>query len=319
MDLRDIWYNIQYYSIERILDRFNEMKFTIITASFNAGNKLHKTIHSVLRQTYQDYEIIIKDGQSTDGSVEMLVKDSEVASALASGKVRLFVQPDNGVYDGMNQGIRQAKGDYLLFLNCGDTLAGIDVLEKVAAKIEDTRKCHLSGGAQSDGILQVCDSNSGSIVDCAQILYGDTYCEQTGTIDAAPPKIDAFQCYRNLPCHQSTIYSRELFGERQYDTSLRVRADYDHFLWCYFIKQAPMINLQMTISSYEGGGISEDAKNEKLDREEHLAVVKRYLTDADIRKYQALMALTLAPVRKKIAESKKWSKVYRAVKHALYR
>ncbi len=266
---------------------------TIITVSYQAGNKLHKTIHSILKQTYRDYEIIIKDGKSTDGSVEMLLQDSAVAKELASGRIRLFVKEDQGVYDGMNQAIREAKGDYLLFLNCGDTLCGSDVLEKAMAQMTAV------GNTQNT------------------IFYGDTFCEQSGSVDTAPPAIDEFQCFRNLPCHQATIYTKDLFTEKQYDTSLKIRADYDHFLWCYFIKHTRMVYLQMTIANYEGGGISENTGNEALDKTEHLTVLRRYLPEQQIRKYQTIMMLTLAPVRKKIANSKVLSGVYQKMKKAL--
>ncbi len=265
---------------------------TIITVSFQAGNKLHKTIHNVLKQTYRDYEIIIKDGKSTDGSVEMLLQDSAVTKEVASGRIRLFVKEDQGVYDGMNQAIREAKGDYLLFLNCGDTLAEASVLEQIAEQIS---------------------GNHNNV-----IYYGDTFCEQTGTVDTAPPKIDDFQCYRNLPCHQSTVYSRDLFTEKEYDTTLKIRADYDHFLWCYFEKHTKMVNLQMVVSCYEGGGISESIANENLDKSEHITVLRRYLPEKTIHKYQLVMMLTLAPVRKKLANSKAIAGTYQRIKKALY-
>lgn len=270
------------------------MKFSVITASYNPGNKIEKTIHSVLAQTCQDYEILIKDGQSDDGSIEQLIQLPEVAKENASGRIRLLVQPDGGVYDGMNQAIAQAHGEFLIFLNCGDTFHDENVLQKTL-----------------DYASQHPDDRT--------ILYGDTYCEQTGQTDQAAPVIDGFACYRNIPCHQSCFYARRLFEEKQYDTTLKIRADYDHFLWCVYERHVVPVRMGFTVSDYEGGGISENNSNAELDKQEHETVIRRYMTPQDIASYKRLMVLTLAPLRKKIAENRQLAGVYQKLKTAIYR
>ena len=140
------------------------MRFSIITASYNPGDKIEKTIHSVLEQTFRDYEIIIKDACSTDGSVENLIRKPEVEKEIASGKIRLFVQPDQGVYDGMNQAITQAGGDFLLFLNCGDTLHDAEVLQKVE-KFLQTEVISAAGEKEQSREERI-----------KEIVYGDTFC-----------------------------------------------------------------------------------------------------------------------------------------------
>ncbi|WP_304679261.1 glycosyltransferase, partial [uncultured Muribaculum sp.] len=77
----------------------------------NAGDKLRRTVGSILAQSYPHYEIIVKDGMSTDGSVDKLPED---------GRIRIVRQKDRGIYDAMNQATLLAEGDYLLYLNCGD-------------------------------------------------------------------------------------------------------------------------------------------------------------------------------------------------------
>lgn len=275
------------------------MKFTIYTTCYNAGDKLNKTIQSVLNQTYPDYEIIIKDGKSTDGCVDDLLQDPEVTAEVASGRIRLMVESDDGVYDGMNQALGWVKGDYVIFMNCGDTFYDENVLLKVSAFIESKSN-------------QVEDEEVGDI------LYGDVYCENRNAVDPAPRIIDGFTCYRNIPCHQACFYKKELFGEKRYDTELKIRADYDHFLWCIYKANAKAEFMGFTVATYEGDGISETEQNEKLDQQEHELVIKRYMSEADIRSYKTKMALTLLPLRKKIAKSKTLSGIYSAVKNVIY-
>ena len=270
------------------------MKFSIIPASFNPGRKLIQTVENILDQTFDDYEVIIKDGGSNDDSVEEMMKVPRIKAAVEAGKVMVHVQEDKSVYDGMNQAISLSKGDYLLFLNCGDAFHDKQVLEHVAKQIEEAS-------------------------DIPTIYYGNTFCSRTGAMVHSAPSITGFTCYRNIPCHQSCFYDRRLFEEKQYDTSLKVRADYDHFLWCYYVKKAAFQYLDLIISDYEGGGISEVKENQRLDQEEHKLVTKRYMPASELLKYKTIMLLTLAPLRRKLAEDSMFSGVYHRVKNRLYR
>ncbi len=91
------------------------MTFSIIVVCYNAGEKLEKTIASIRRQTEDDYEIIVQDGLSADGSVERLS---------AAADLRLFRERDEGIYDAMKPGgFPRLRGKYLFFLNCGDYFA----------------------------------------------------------------------------------------------------------------------------------------------------------------------------------------------------
>ena len=102
------------------------MTFSIIVVCYNAGEKLEKTIASIRRQTEDDYEIIVQDGLSADGSVERLS---------AAADLRLFRERDEGIYDAMNRAVSHAAGKYLFFLNCGDYFADEEVLAKVKREI----------------------------------------------------------------------------------------------------------------------------------------------------------------------------------------
>lgn len=281
------------------------MKFSIITVSFNPGGKLKETLLSVARQTCTDYEVIVKDGGSTDGSTDFLKaqsgkpyeeNDLKIIREV-SARIHFFEGKDKGIYDAMNQASAQAAGEFVLFLNCGDVLADDRVLERVAAVIDSK---------QAAGQKRF-------------VLYGDTLSEKTNVTIASAPKITGFTCYRNIPCHQSCFYSTELCREKPYDLQYKIRADYDHFLWCFYRGGAEFIHMDFSVSSYEGGGYSESRENIERDKQEHRQITSAYMGGAELFKYRAMMALTLAPLRKRMAESKMFSGMYHWVKKVLYK
>lgn len=271
--------------------------FTILVVALNPGEKLKKTVDSILKQEWTDYEILVKDGMSEDGAVEALQAEIERSGRELSGRLRILRAPDKGIYDAMNQAVMQAKGRYVLFLNCGDIFFGKAVLSRAAASIQR-------------------EEDKDSQAPC--IFYGNTLCEKTGAMVHSAPKITGFTCYRNIPCHQSCFYDRRLFKKKQYDLSYRIRADYDHFLWCYYRGGARMIYMDMTVSAYEGGGYSESPKNRARDRAEHKQITTLYMTRRELIRYQAVMLLTLAPLRRRIAESRRLAGIYHKAKAVCY-
>lgn len=271
------------------------MRFSIVTVALNPGDKLQKTLDSVFCQTCADYEIILKDGGSTDGSMDKWRNAEQKAdNEQGTGRVRFFDVPDKGIYEAMNQAVQQAEGDFVLFLNCGDMLAERNVLERVAEQIDRS-------GEQPP-----------------LILYGDTVSAGTGATIASPPKITGFTCYRNIPCHQSCFYSTDLCREKSYDLQYKIRADYDHFLWCRYRGGAKFLYLNFPVSSYEGGGYSESRENAERDRKEHKMITGEYMSGPERFCYRAVMALTLAPLRRRIAQSRLLAGLYQRLKKLLY-
>ena len=277
----------------RIVGKEKGMKFSIIVVALNPGEKLEKTLNSIFSQTCTDYEIILKDGGSRDGSME---------AWRASERVEFFCEPDKGIYDAMNQAVSHASGEYLLFLNCGDLFADNRVLEKTADFLKQ----------------QECDVAVPGKVEKIGILYGDTIGEKNGVIIAAPPKMTGFTCYRNIPCHQACFYRQDLCKRKPYEQKYRIRADYDHFLWCFFEEKVTIRYMGFPVASYEGGGYSESQGNRKRDREEHREITARYIPKLQLYWYRFLMGLTLAPVRRFLAENKKFSGLYHKLKCVLY-
>lgn len=101
-------------------------KITVVTVCFNAESVLEQTILSVLNQTYKDIEYLIIDGGSKDGTLGIIKKYSD--------KVKWISEPDKGIYDAMNKGVKMASGEWINFMNAGDRFASNDVLEKIFAK-----------------------------------------------------------------------------------------------------------------------------------------------------------------------------------------
>lgn len=257
------------------------MKFSIIVVCLNAGTKLLQTIESILCQSCDDYEVIVKDGLSTDGSVEKIERNP---------KIKILKKQDSSIYDAMNQAIEAAKGEYFLFLNCGDYLADADVLKK----IKEIMDCHR-----------------------ADIYYGGMKRQGQSSEIWYPRQITDFVCYRNIPCHQVCFYHRRLFAERGYDLSYPVRGDYEHFLWCKYQKNATFYGMDIVTSLYEGGGFSETKKNREQSAKEHKIITRKYI-GVKCYWYRFLMMITLQPLREKIAQSSRFSGAYQKIKGILY-
>lgn len=108
------------------------MKISIITATYNSSATLRDTLDSILRQTYQDYEVIIQDGMSTDDTLAI----ARSYESRFGGRLKIFSEKDNGLYDAMNRGIGHATGDVVGILNSDDFYADNDVLQVIHDTME---------------------------------------------------------------------------------------------------------------------------------------------------------------------------------------
>lgn len=264
-----------------------------------------------MEQTCGDFEIIVKDAMSTDGSLENLPADP---------RVRCMRSRDRGIYDGMNGALPMAKGEFIYFLNCGDVLHDNHVLEHVREhaqaamerREQDARKVHTAAGGENlKGNVM---PGRGPV-----LLYGDVIEMQTGQLVKANPKMTHFAMFRYLPCHQACFYERELFEKRQFDIHYKVRADYEHFLWCVVRAGADVGAMDLTIADYEGGGYSETKENRRVSAREHKEITEQYFTKKELRRYRAYLILSLQPLREKMAQGRFTAALYDRVKNALYR
>ena len=263
--------------------------FSIVVVSLNPGERLKKTLQSILTQTYGDYEVIIKDGGSTDGSLNFLEEENILEKY---PQIKLIQKSDRSIYDGMNQAVECITGRYVQFLNCGDFFYNENVLKDVAAWIE------------KDGT--------------SAIYYGNQYNLLQNSVVTSAPQINDFTCYRNVPCHQVCFYDRVLLKKRAYLPEYTVRADYEHFLYCVYEEKAKTQAMPVIICAYEGGGYSETKENRKKSAAQHKEITKKYL-GRKVVKYRLIMLVTLSGLRTKIAESPVLSKPYNALKSFIYR
>ena len=249
------------------------MKFSIITVSLNAGDKLIQTVENILAQKDAEFEIVIKDGLSSDGSVDKV-------KALNDPHINIFEQKDTGIYDGMNQGISLASGDFYIFMNCGDHFYDVNVL----SRFEDAAKKHI-------------EANGAPTEKKPLILYGSRYSSISESIEYISPKITPLVCFRNIPCHQAICYSKECFSKRLYRPEYKVRADYEHFLWSVLKNNTDTVYVEEPVCRYEGGGYSESPKAIKRSAAEHKEITRMYLSKWQLFCCHLYMIVTLQPLR----------------------
>ena len=182
-------------------------KFSIITVCLNAGKEIEQTIRSVLQQTSADFEYLIKDGGSRDETVN-IARSFIPAFAERGISYQIIVQPDGGIYDAMNQAVRKAQGEWVLYMNAGDCFADHSVLEHFAEK------------ADMDGV---------------DVVYGDRILKNAREGLYCYQKAFALERMRvQLPfCHQSVFARRQLFDEYYFSVEYRVCSDYLFFLKLY--------------------------------------------------------------------------------------
>lgn len=267
----------------------SNVMFSIVVVCLNAGDKLKETVDSILSQTCSDYEIVVKDGLSTDGSLDLLQKDEHI---------KVYRKADNGIYDAMNQAIKYVNGDYVCFLNCGDTFYN----KMVLSKAKDVISCMSSLKSKR-----------------ATIFYGDMFDKARGSFVYSNPRLDSFSCYRNVPCHQVCFYKASLFSYKVFNTRFKVRADYEHFLWCFFVERVKMIYIPFMMVEYEGNGFSETRENRRLAKEEHTKIVKNYYSSSQLLRYKLVSILTFVHFRTWLANNSFTARFYNRVKMFYYR
>lgn len=213
------------------------MKLSIISVCFNNIEGLKRTYRSVVEQTSRkDFEWVIIDGASTDGTAEWLLDhDSEID--------RWISEPDTGIYNAMNKGVRLASGDYLLFLNSGDTLNETEIIAGCLAYMSDKKSDLLFGD---------------------QIVY-DPKNDNYGLWQTPFPIRPCDFITRTLP-HQSTFIKKELLLQIPYRENIGFAAD-----WLFFIEILLRLNIKQTkiaehISIFFLDGVSNNDSISNVER-----------------------------------------------------
>lgn len=210
------------------------MKISVITVCRNAAKTIEETLSTLYSQTYKDIEHIVIDGVSTDGTLEILSKYKENISILVS-------EPDTGIYNAMNKGIKLATGDVVYFLNATDSLYDNNVLENAANEF----KKHPD----------------------LEFLWGDVqFVENDKDVRVATfenIKIKSDLIYNN-PCHQSIFYKNNVFKKYGcYDETLPIYADYEFNARVLVLENVRCKYIPKVLSRFELGGVS-TALDEKI-------------------------------------------------------
>ncbi len=220
-------------------------KFSVITVTYNAEKVLEDTLQSVISQTYRHVEYIIVDGASKDGTIKIIDKYRERIHTVVS-------EPDKGLYDAMNKGIALATGDYLCFLNAGDSFHEDDTLQQMVHSIKGN--------------------------ELPDILYGETAIvdQQNHFLRMrrlSAPEVLSWKSFKQgmLVCHQAFFAKRDLV--EPYDLNYRFSSDFD---WCIRVmkKAQTLHNTHLTIIDYLEEGLT--TQNHKASLRERFRIMTKH-------------------------------------------
>jgi len=211
---------------------------SVITVTYNAVNFIEETIKSVINQTYKNIEFIVIDGGSTDGTIDIIKKYENQINYWIS-------EPDKGIYDAMNKGINNAHGEWLNFLNAGDSFVDSEVLEKIFM------------------------SNNND----ATLIYGDIITIEENNGEKKPYYSILLENDKSIRkgmkvCHQSIFYHKSII--ELYDTDLRLKSEWKHLIQITRKTSFRPKKFDLPIVYYRKGGIG--AKQLKLNQKEYREV-----------------------------------------------
>ena len=221
------------------------MKLSIITVNLNDAKGLLRTIESVQQQSFKDFEHIVIDGNSTDGSPKVIEENSDYFTYWIS-------EPDQGIYDAMNKGIKVAKGKYLLFLNSGDVLFNNDTLRQVQSALHQD----------------------------IDVIYGNLWIvdeDNKGFTNQYATVADLLFLKKTSLGHGAAFIKRELFFKYGfYRIDLKIVSDWAFFFKVLAIEKVSQMKIDIKISKFHMGGISTSIEHEKLHRAERKKVLMEY-------------------------------------------
>ena len=179
-----------------------KIQFSIIVVTLNTKSDFLNTIKSIKMQKFRNFEIIIVDGKSTDGTVKLFKK-------MENNKTKIIVEKDKGIYDAMNKGIKYSNGNWIIFLNSGDIFNNKNVLGKI---YKNTM------------------SNN-------DILFGDTIVRNK-FFDFYIKAKTFSKSTKLMPfCHQSSIISKKVFLNLNFSLRYKIASDFNFFMNCYLKKK----------------------------------------------------------------------------------
>lgn len=199
---------------------------SIITINFNDSNGLENSIKSLADQDFKDVEYIIIDGGSSDGSVEVIKKYEKIVDHWRS-------EPDKGVYDAMNKGLKFVTADYVYFLNSGDIFHDNKVLSEINKLLQENLP----------------DILYGNVMDVDSV---------TGKMELRRRTVlDKIELFNKMVCHQALVSKTTLFNNNFFDTSYKIKADYNWLLKAFTTNTLKVLTTDVIIANYLMGGLSD--------------------------------------------------------------
>ena len=194
------------------------IKVTIVTVTYNAEELLEATINSIINLTYEDIEYIIIDGGSTDGTIDIIKQYED--------KINYWIsEPDEGIYFAMNKAIKIATGEWINFMNAGDTFADLNTVKYVM------------------------DHKNND----AELIYGNFYKKHANiTVNA----LEQSKWFTTMPfCHQTLFAKTTLMREKPFDTDFKIVADYN-FIITMYKQEKKFCYLDKTLAIFTEGGFA---------------------------------------------------------------
>jgi glycosyltransferase involved in cell wall biosynthesis len=221
---------------------------SIIIPVYNSKDRLPAALDSILSQDYTDYEIVIIDGLSTDGTID-LIKDYQSKT----DKIRYKSEADKGIYDAMNKGMDMATGQWVYFLGSDDRLYSNSTLSVVAGHLSSTTNSVVYGNAE---------------------IVGNTAWSKNAEIYDGPFSFEKL-LNKNI-CHQSIFYRAEFVKKEigRYNINYRLCADWDLNLRCY--AKTDFLFIDSIVAKFYGGGITSESDNDKNFSKEFMGNVIEY-------------------------------------------
>jgi len=217
------------------------MKITVASVVLNAKDNIEKTILSIINQTYSNIEYIIIDGESTDGTIDILKQYEDKIA-------KLLIEKDKGLYDAMNKALELATGDYLIFMNCGDTFVTPYVIEGVVNSIN-----HNNAIYYGDVIML-------NTIDKKAFFFGGKFGKHR-------------LCFKNI-CHQAIFYPKGVYKTYKYNLTYKIFADYMYNI-SLKAENFRFIYLKTIISFFGLGGLS-DGGDEQLAKNKGKIILNKF-------------------------------------------
>lgn len=256
------------------------MRLSIITVNLNNREGLQKTIDSVVSQTFKDFEWIVIDGGSTDGSKALIEQYADHMAYWVS-------EPDKGIYNAMNKGIKVSKGEYLYFLNSGDWLWEPDTLQSVFEAVDTLPK------------------------DC--FVYGNYY-DRDGSVYSPPEKLDLSLFLNSTLCHQAVFHPRLVFSEEGYDESFKIVADWKLLFDSIVFRCFPYQKLDAVFCSIQPG-YSYDRSCITIEREKVVNVFFPPMVTEALMTWNRMEQHSMTPYYRKINAHPKLMRMTRRMVH----